>query len=89
MANIRSLPDTGASIDYVSERFVKTHKLKVISNDDDQIDLTAAEGNAIKVSGTTELNLQLPGGGYTKCLALVCPKLSNELLLSWTSQKKL
>ena len=73
----------------MNEKFVKLHKLKVIANTDDDIDLTAAEGNSIQVSGTTELCLQAPGGNFTKCLALVCPKLSNELLLSWSSQKKL
>ena len=58
-------------------------------DDDDMIELIAAEGNCIKVTGTTELELQLPGGGWTTTIALVCPKLSNQMLLSWITQKKL
>ena len=53
------------------------------------IELIAAEGNKIKVAGTTELELQLPGGGWARSTALVCPKLSHEMLLSWVSQKKI
>ena len=43
----------------------------------------------MKVTGTTELELQLPGGGWTPTVALVCPKLSHQMLLSWITQKKL
>ena len=53
------------------------------------IELIAAEGNKIKVARTTELELQLPGGGWARSTALVCLKLSHEMLLSWVSQKKL
>ena len=62
LANIRALPDTGASIDCITEKFAKQHKLIVIPDKEDEIDLIAAEGNSIKVSGTAELELQLPGG---------------------------
>ena len=89
LATARTLPDTGASCDCVSEAFVKQHGLKVLADPDGDIDLSAAEGDSIEVSGTTELSILGPQGTYTKSLALVCPRLSNTLLLSWGSQKKL
>ena len=79
----------GASCDCVSEAFVKQHGLKILPDPEGLIDLSAAEGDAIKVSGTTELSILGPQGTYVKSLALVCPRLSNTLLLSWGSQKKL
>ena len=53
------------------------------------IELIAAEGNVMKVTGRTTLELQLPGGGWTTTVALVFPRLSHEMLLSWITQKKL
>ena len=81
------MPDTGASIDCISEKFAKRHNLTVVPDDD--IDLIAAEGQNILVTGIAELELQLNGGEWIRSLALVCPKLSQEMLLSWISQKKL
>ena len=89
LVNIRALPDTGASVDCITEKFAKQNGLVVIPDEDDVIELIAAEGNCIQVAGTTELELQLPGGDWVKSTALVCPKLSNQMLLSWITQKKL
>ena len=36
-----------------------------------------------------ELDIQLPEGGWTRTLTLFCPKLSQEISLSWITQKKL
>ena len=89
LATIRALPDTGASIDIITEKFAKQHRLIIAPDKENMIELIAAEGNAIKVTGTTELELQLPDGGWTTTVALVCPKLSHQMLLSWIMQKKL
>ena len=89
LTTIRALPDTGASIDIITSKFARRHNLTVAEDKDEMIELIAAEGNKIKVTGTTELELQLPGGGWVKTTALVCPKLSQHMLLSWVSQKKL
>ena len=43
----------------------------------------------MKVIGTTKLRLMAPGGGWTTTVALVCPKLSHQYLMSWVTQKKL
>ena len=89
LTSIRALPDTGASVDIVHEKFARRHNLTFTKDTDDMIELIAEEGNAINVTGTTELELQLPGGGWITTIALVCPKLSQDMLLSWISQKKL
>ena len=39
--------------------------------------------------GTTKLTLMAPGGGWTTTVALVCPRLSHQFLMSWVTQKKL
>ena len=89
LTTIRALPDMGASIDIVSLKFARRNKLTIAEDKDGDIELIAAEGNKIVVTGTTELGLQLPGGGWIQTTALVCPRLSHECLLSWISQKKL
>ena len=43
----------------------------------------------MRVIGTTKLKLMAPGGGWTSTVALVCPKLSHQFLMSWVTQKKL
>ena len=39
--------------------------------------------------GTTKLIIQAQGGGWTTTIALVCPQLSHQFLLSWITQKRL
>ena len=54
------------------------------------IELISAEGKVMKVMGTCRLAIQNIGGyGYTHTIALVCPNLSCQFLLSWITQKKL
>ena len=73
----------------VSQRNFSPDSLVVAPDDDNMIELIAAEGNIMKVTGTTTLELQLPRGGWTTTMALVCRKLSHEMLLSWITQKEL
>ena len=47
------------SIDIIIEMFAKQNGLIITPDKDDMIELIAAEGNAIKVTGTTELEIQL------------------------------
>ena len=77
LTTIRALPDTGASIDIVSLKFARRNKLTIAEDKDGDIELIAVEGNKIVVTGTTELGLQLPGGGWIQTTALVCPCLSH------------
>ena len=53
------------------------------------IKLVSAEGKMIKVLGTTKLKIQAQGGGWTTTVALVCPELSHQFLLSWITEKRL
>merc|ERR1712105_564737 len=89
LATARALPDTGASCDCISEAFAVQHGLQIVPDTDNLIDLSAAEGNPIEVSGTTEITIIGHQGIQVKSLALVCARLSNTLLLSWGSQKRL
>ena len=73
----------------MSLKFARRNNLTIAEDTEESIELIAAEGNKIKVTGTTELGLQLPGGRWIQTTALVCPRLSHECLLSWVSQKKL
>ena len=90
MSTLRALPDTGASIDCVDARLVMKHNIEMLRNTTHMIELISAEGNAMKVLGTCRLAIQNIGGyGYTHTIALVCPNLSHQFLLSWITQKKL
>ena len=82
LATLRALPDTGASIDCAEEKFVKKHNLEILPDTNQMIKLVSADGKMIKVLGTTKLKIQAPGGGWTTTIALVCPQLSHQFLLS-------
>ena len=62
LATLCTLPDTGASIDCVDEKFVKKHKLEILPDTNQMIELVLAERKAIQVLGTTKLTIQAPGG---------------------------
>ena len=81
LATLHALLDTGASIDCVEERFVRKHNLEIISDNHQMIELVSAEGKMINVLGTTKLEIQVQGGGWTSTVALVCPLLSHQSLL--------
>ena len=89
LATLCALPDTGASINCVEEKFVKKHNLEILIDTNQMIELVSTEGKMIKVLGTTQLKIQAPGGGWTTTVALVCPELSNQFLLTWITQKRL
>ncbi len=43
----------------------------------------------MKVIGTTKVKIMVNGGKWVTTVALVCPRLSHQMLLSWITQKKL
>ena len=49
LATLHALPDTGASIDCIEEKFFKKHKLEILPDTHQMIELVSAEGKAIKV----------------------------------------
>ena len=89
LATIRALPDTGASIDCVEESYARKHNLEIKPDTSSMIELINAEGKVMKVVGTTKIQLRVRGGTWITTVALVCPRLSHQMLLSWLTQKKL
>ena len=89
LATRRALPDTGTSVECIEENFTKKHNLVIQLDTTSMIELISAEGKSMKVIGTTKLRLMAPRGGWTTTVALVCPKLSHQYLMSWVTQKKL
>ena len=90
LLTLRSLPDTGASIDCVDAKFVKKHNIEIIPDTTKMIELISTEGIAMAVLGTCKLQIQNIGGhGFIETIALVCPNLSHNFLCSWITQKKL
>ena len=73
LVTICALPDTGATIHFVTENFEKRHGVTIVPDKENMIELKAAEGNAMKVTGITKLTLQLAGGGWSTTVALVYP----------------
>ena len=89
LATIRALPDTGASIDCIKESFAKKHNLEIKPDKSNMIELINAEGKVMKVTGTTKIQIMVKGGTWISTVALVCPQLCHQMLLSWIIQKKL
>ena len=89
LATIRALPDTGASVDCIEENFAKKHNLEIQPDKTNMIELINAEGKVMKVVGTTKVKIMMNGGKWITRDALVCPRLSHQMLLSWITQKKL
>ena len=89
LATIRALPDTGASVDCIEETFAKKHNLEIQPDTSNMIELINAEGMVMKVVRTTKIKIIMKGGTWITTVALVCPKLSHQMLLSWITQKKL
>ena len=58
LLTLRSLPDTGASIDCVDAKFVKKHNIEIIPDTTKMIELIFAEGKALAVLGTCKLQIQ-------------------------------
>ncbi len=89
LATLRALPDTGTSVDCIEESFAKKHNLVIQLDSSSMIELILVEGKTMKVIGTTKIRIMAPGGGWTTTVALVCPKLSHQFLMSWVTQMKL
>ena len=89
LATLWALPDTGTSVDFIEENSAKKHNLVIQPDTTSMIELVSVEGKTMQVIGTTKLRLMAPGGGWTTTVALVCPKLSHQYLMSWVTQKKL
>ena len=53
LATLRTLPDTGASVDCIEESFAKKHNLVIQLDSSNMIELISAEGQVMKVIGTT------------------------------------
>ena len=88
-ATLHVLPDTGANINCVEEKFVKKHNLEILPDTNQMIEVVSAEGKIKEVLRTTKLKIQAPGGGWTTTVALVCPQISYQFLLLWITQKRL
>ena len=89
LATIRALPDTGASVDYIEESFAKKHNLVIQSDTSNMIELISVEEKVMKVIRTTKVKIMANGGKWVTTVALVYPRLSHQMLLSWITQKKL
>ena len=85
LATLRALSDIGASVDCIDKNFAKKHNLEIQPDTTNMIELVSAEGKVMRVLGTTKLTLQAPGGNWTTKVALVCPKLSHQFLMSWVT----
>ena len=82
LATLRALPDTGASVDCIEENFAKKYNLVLQPDTTNMIELVSVEGKTMQVLGTTKLTLKAQGGGWMTTVALVCPRLSHQFLMS-------
>lgn len=73
-----TLPDTGANIDCMDEKFVRKYKLEILPDTNQMIELVLAEEKGIRFFGTTKLTIQSPEGDE-------CPQLCWCVLNSPTS----
>ena len=70
-------------------KIAKRHGLKITKDKEKLIDLYSWEGDANEVTRTSLMEIQHPQGNWVKCVVLVCPHLSPNVLLSWVTQKKM
>ena len=89
LATLRALPDTVTSVNCIEESFTKKHNLVIQPDSSSMIELILVEEKTMKVIGTTKIKIMANGGKWVTTVALVCPKLSHQFLLSWITQKKL
>ena len=82
LATIRALPDTGASVDCIKESFAKKHNLVIQPDTSNMIELISVEGKVMKVIGNTKIKIMVNEGKWVTTVALVCPRLSHQFLLS-------
>ena len=63
LATPRALPDTGASVDCIKEKFTKKHNLTILLDITNMIKLVNTKGKTMKELDTTKITLPAPGGG--------------------------
>merc|ERR1711867_308818 len=86
MASLRVTPDTGATVDVIKQDIAKQIGAQIEPNSGGY-KLSDAQNADIKIVGTCKLRLQCPGGLWRTIVAMVTSKLSDSLLLSWSTQK--
>ena len=86
MATLRVTPDTGATVDVIKEDIAKQIGVDIEPNTGGY-KLSDAQNANLKIVGTCKLRLQGPGGQWCTIKAMVTSKLSDSLLLSWSTQK--
>ena len=86
MASLRVTPDTGATVDVIKHDIAKKIGAQIEPNSSGYR-LSDAQNADIKIVGTCKLRIQRPGGQWRTVVAMVTSKLSDSLLLSWSTQK--
>ena len=86
MASLRVTPDTGATVDVIKHDIAKKIGAQIEPNSSGYR-LSDAQNADIKIVGTCKLRIQRPGGQWKTIVAMVTSKLSDSLLLSWSTQK--
>ena len=86
MASLCVTPDTGATVDVIKHDIAKKIGAQIEPNSSGYR-LSDAQNADIKIVGTCKLRIQRPGGQWKTIVAMVTSKLSDSLLLSWSTQK--
>ena len=86
MATLRVIPDTGATVDVLREDVAIKVGVSIEPNSNGY-KLIDAQKKEIQIVGTCRLRIQRPGGCWRTVIAMVTKKLSDALLLSWSTQK--
>ena len=47
-----------------------------------------AQGKPVEITGIGSAQISIPNGVWKPYTLIVCPKLSNSMLLSWSTQKR-
>ena len=86
MATLRVTPDTGATIDVLREDVAIKVRASIEPNSNGY-KLIDAQKKEIQIVGTCRLRIQRPGGCWRTVIAMVTKRLSDALLLSWSTHK--
>ena len=84
MASLRVTPDMGATVDVIKHDIAKKIGAQIEPNSSGY-QLSDVQNADIKIVGTCKLGIQRPGGQWKTIVAMVTSKLSNSLLLSWST----
>ena len=86
MASLRVTLDTGATVDVIKHDIAKKIGAQIEPNSSGY-KLSDAQNADIKIVETCKLQIQRPGGQWKTVVGMVTSKLSDLLLLSWSTQK--